>query len=368
MSSVWPKTQKRIEHIGLELALNNPDLLTMDPTSSLPTFNDLSLPELRTSTQQQFNNNETIREKINKGLPKNQFFVNPNDEPIITNSPVCEIFELIDDLGYGSSGNVVKMRHIPTGTICAVKQMRTCDDERDKLVKMDLQVILTCRFEHIVRCHGYFIEGPNVWICMESMTTCFDKLLRAHKKPFPEKFLGAIACAAVKALNYLKETHKIMHRDIKPSNILINEEDGKIKLCDFGVSGKLRDSLANTRPAGCWTYFAPERLNPESRSYDIRADVWSLGITLYELATAKNHLSNCRTDIAFEVMNAVLHRPPPRLPDDMDFSDEFRDFISLCLTKDYTQRPKFKDLLDHKFIKMHSNTVVNLSDYVDHRS
>lgn len=49
----------------------------------------------------------------------------------------------------------------------------------------------------------------------------------------------------LKGLNYLRERHQIMHRDIKPSNILINSA-GEIKLCDFGVSGQLIDSMANT--------------------------------------------------------------------------------------------------------------------------
>ena len=53
----------------------------------------------------------------------------------------------------------------------------------------------------------------------------------------------------VKALNYLKEKLKIMHRDVKPSNILL-DKSGAIKLCDFGISGQLVDSIAKTRDAG----------------------------------------------------------------------------------------------------------------------
>lgn len=58
----------------------------------------------------------------------------------------------------------------------------------------------------------------------------------------------------MEALDYLK-TKKIMHRDIKPSNILINEK-GEIKLCDFGISGRLVDSKAKTKTAGCTAYLA----------------------------------------------------------------------------------------------------------------
>jgi serine/threonine protein kinase len=60
-----------------------------------------------------------------------------------------------------------------------------------------------------------------------------------------ESILIKISVSVLRGLVYLFENHRIIHRDIKPSNILINSQ-GKIKICDFGVSGQLTDTLANT--------------------------------------------------------------------------------------------------------------------------
>lgn len=98
---------------------------------------------------------------------------------------------------------------------------------------------------------------------MELMDTSLDKFYKfiyeKLNKRIPEPVLGKIAYATVKALNYLKEELKIIHRDVKPSNILLDRK-GNIKLCDFGISGQLVDSIAKTRDAGCRPYMAVSNL------------------------------------------------------------------------------------------------------------
>jgi len=253
-------------------------------------------------------------------------------------------------LGHGSCGQVFKMRHVPTQTTLAVKIMaRTASEEDNKRIIMDLDVVLkSYDFPYIVRCVGYFIRS-EVYICMELMSSCFDKLLKLIKQSIPEAILGRLTFSIVTALNYLKETHGIIHRDVKPSNILIDQH-GNIKLCDFGISGFLIESMAKTRSAGCAAYMSPERIepsDPQNPDYDIRADIWSLGISLIELATNAYPYSNCRND--FDVMARIVTEPAPSLPTDREFSDDFRSFVNMCLIKNHKERPKYVQLMKEPF-------------------
>jgi serine/threonine protein kinase len=135
------------------------------------------------------------------------------------------------------------------------------------------------------------------------------------------------------------------YSDVKPSNILINKK-GEIKLCDFGIAGELVNSLAKT-DIGCRPYLAPERIYGGQHKYDHRSDVWSLGITLCELALGQFPYPPYRN--LFEQMKLVVDGPPPTLPEGM-FSEDFTDFVAKCLTKERDSRPRYDLLNEHPFI------------------
>lgn len=271
----------------------------------------------------------------------------------------------LGELGSGTCGHVVKMLHKPSSAVIAVKQMRRSgNSEETKRILMDLDVVVRSHdCPYIVRCLGCFVTDADVWICMELMASCFDKLLKRLGAPIPEAILGKVTVATVNALSYLKDKHGVIHRDVKPSNILLDER-GNVKLCDFGISGRLVDSKAKTRSAGCAAYMAPERIDPPDPTrpdYDIRADVWSLGISLVELATGVFPYRDCQND--FEVLTRVIADDPPQLPDDSDFTSEFKSFVSQCLTKNYRQRPKYPKLLEHPFVVKSARNSISVGDW-----
>lgn len=270
-------------------------------------------------------------------------------------------------LGQGAYGIVDKMKHRQSNTIMAVKRIAaTVNSKEQKRLLMDLDISMRASAcPYTIQFYGALFREGDVWICMEVMDTSLDKFypkVYSSEKSIPEDILGKIAYAVVSALHYLQSVLQVIHRDVKPSNVLINRI-GQVKMCDFGISGYLVDSVAKTMDAGCKPYMAPERINPERNAsgYDIRSDVWSFGITMFELATGKFPYSTWKTP--FEQLREVVQDDPPRLPSGT-FTSDFEDFISQCLIKEYRQRPNYIQLLDHPFIQTHVNKDTDVAAFV----
>nr|WAO97414.1 mitogen-activated protein kinase kinase 6 [Neoseiulus californicus] len=259
--------------------------------------------------------------------------------------------ETLKELGRGAYGIVEQMRHKPTGTLMAVKRITFSFDEAEKRnALMDLSVNMKAECEYTVRFYGAFFREGDIWICMEVMDTSLDKFYKAAFAQcggIPEEALGRISYSIVTALDYLKEELKIMHRDVKPSNVLINAQ-GAVKLCDFGISGQMVDSVAKSN-LGCKPYMPPERIEAEiGATYDVRSDVWSLGITMVELSIGNFPYPSIKN--IFEQLKQVVQSDPPRLPAGK-FSREYEIFIEMCLQKNRENRAKYRQLLDTEFLR-----------------
>lgn len=171
--------------------------------------------------------------------------------------------------------------------------------------------------------------------------------------------LGKIAEATLGGLTYLYTKHHIMHRDIKPSNILVNSK-GHIKLCDFGVSGELVNSIADTF-VGTSTYMAPERIQGDR--YTVKSDVWSFGLTIMELAIGKFPFAaseefqdeEAAPAGILDLLQQIVHEPAPRLPKSDAFPSILDDMIQKCLYKEPESRPTPQELFvsnasEHRFV------------------
>lgn len=282
--------------------------------------------------------------------------------------------EELGSLGNGSFGTVKKMRHSSTGTLMAVKRVRIVSSGVDdvascrsmKRLQQEVDAIKSAsNCKQIVQFYGItFHEGDGL-VCMELMDISLERLYMAvHDLGYPafdENTLGSVAINTIIALNHMKSQYHIIHRDVKPSNILLNRK-GEVKLCDFGICGYLQDSVAQTQDAGCRPYMAPERLMTFSKGYDIRSDVWSLGISMVEVANFAFPYPGFTTVPLFAQLDLVVHGDAPMVSNPL-YSTKTKNFIHYCLTKDQESRPTFADLANTAFYQYY-NSMDNLSELV----
>ncbi|KAJ3992935.1 Pkinase-domain-containing protein [Lentinula boryana] len=211
----------------------------------------------------------------------------------------------MQELGQGNGGSVKKVEHAPTGTIMAKKArilygmskflsvvLIDAKPSVRKQILRELHIMHECNSRYIVSFYGAYLADPNICICMEYMNK--GSLDGIYKKigAIDIDIVGQVALAVLEGLTYLYDFHRIIHRDIKPSNMLCNS-NGEIKICDFGVSGELINSIADTF-VGTSTYMSPERI--QGAQYTVKSDVWSLGISLIELALGRFPFAESESD------------------------------------------------------------------------
>uniref|UniRef100_A0A8C5USN7 Dual specificity mitogen-activated protein kinase kinase 5 n=1 Tax=Microcebus murinus TaxID=30608 RepID=A0A8C5USN7_MICMU len=241
-----------------------------------------------------------------------------------------------DTLGHGNGGTVYKAYHVPSGKILAVKViLLDITLELQKQIMSELEILYKCDSSYIIGFYGAFFVENRISICTEFMD---GGSLDVYRK-IPEHVLGRIAVAVVKGLTYLWSL-KILHRDVKPSNMLVNTR-GQVKLCDFGVSTQLVNSIAKTY-VGTNAYMAPERISGEQ--YGIHSDVWSLGISFMEVCCC------LQIDTSpLQLLQCIVDEDSPVLPVG-EFSEPFVHFITQCMGKQPKERPAPEELMGHPFI------------------
>uniref|UniRef100_A0A9J7Y5X2 non-specific serine/threonine protein kinase n=1 Tax=Cyprinus carpio carpio TaxID=630221 RepID=A0A9J7Y5X2_CYPCA len=258
--------------------------------------------------------------------------VNPND-----------IWEIIGELGDGAFGKVYKAQNKETGELAAAKVIETKSEEELEDYMVEIDILASCNHQYIVKLLDAFFYDNNLSFCVYCL--CLSELDRGLEEPQ----IQVICKQMLEALQYL-HSMKIIHRDLKAGNILLTL-DGDIRLADFGVSAKNTKTLQRRDSfIGTPYWMAPEVVMCETMKdapYDYKADIWSLGITLIELAQIEppHHELN-----PMRVLLKIAKSEPPTLEKPAKWSMEFKDFLKKALDRNPETRPTAAQLLDHPFV------------------
>lgn len=249
-------------------------------------------------------------------------------------------FEITSKLGEGSFGCVYKAVHKPTNQTVALKQLSVDVKHLEETIE-EVAMLQQCNCASIVGYYGSYIIDKDLWIVMEycegGSVSAAMKTLERHLN---EREIRAILIDVLKALDYLHK-QKTIHRDIKAANILL-KKDGRTKLADLGVCCQLNGTTAKTKTfVGSPYWMAPEVV--AENGYDCSADIWSLGIVILEMAEGKPPYSEIHP---LKVLFMIPTRPPPFFKNPDDWSEDFVDFVGLCLVKDPQKRATTQQLLN----------------------
>ena len=174
----------------------------------------------------------------------------------------------------------------------------------------------------------------------------YDQINIQKKKNthFPEKIIIDWLIQTCQALKYIHSKH-IIHRDIKPQNIFLTKK-GSIKLGDFGISKTLNNTLEKAKTFVGTAYYLPPELI-EGNKYSYMADIWSLGVTFYQLMTFKMPFDG-------ESLPAIIKKISMgdgyEKISNKNYSEELINLVYKMLNTKPSQRPKPSDILNMDFI------------------
>jgi eukaryotic-like serine/threonine-protein kinase len=199
-------------------------------------------------------------------------------------------YEIIAKIAQGGMGALYKARHPTLDRVVLLKKLalQGGGSQFVERFRREARLMMDFKHEHIVQVHDHFKEGSHYYIVEEFVDGISLEALIRRERYLSTDAAMLIFLEVCKALKYAHDK-QVIHRDIKPGNVLLSRE-GDVKLVDFGIAtsreepddGLTREGTILGTPA----YIAPEQID-DARSVDRRADIYSLGVLLYEMITGR---------------------------------------------------------------------------------
>jgi len=253
-------------------------------------------------------------------------------------------------LGKGTQGTVYKAytkseprRAVAIKCIFKHKLSRSA---RDNIIT-EISLLKKLKHRFIVELIDFHWDDKFIYIVMEFCGGGDLSRVIKLKKCLPEsqcqKFLQQLASA----LQFLRQ-HNVSHMDLKPSNLIVKGSNPPIlKMADFGFAQHLEADTLDKGLKGSPLYMAPEIFTKDH--YNAKADLWSIGVILYEALFGKAPFSS---DTLEELVPKIKEDKPIIIPTTRKLSSDCRDLLSRCLVRCPDNRIELSDFFDHPFLDL----------------
>jgi len=261
-----------------------------------------------------------------------------------------DFYQIVDDLGKGSYGNVklgVKNKTEEKVAIKILNKRKMKDNDLEQ-IRREVDIMKILNHDNIVTFIDHFENSEFIFIVMEYFKHGTLKDFMKSNKKLPEEECAKIIYQVGCGLKYLNG-FGIIHRDIKPDNIMIDTkgEETIVKIADFGFSKVMSQSEKATESYGTIVYAAPEILF--SLPYNSSVDIWSLGImSFYLISRTYPFIDVTEKELAKKITNDKPRFEGRRWN---AISKKAINFIESCLEKDMNERFNINQLLSHSWFK-----------------
>lgn len=273
-----------------------------------------------------------------------------------------ERYERIKLLGEGAYGAAYLVRpKDKRHELEVAKEIRTAHltDKQREGVLAESKVLRMMKHPNVVGYKDSFSEPPKMYIIMEYADggdlAAKIKERKTGNRRFEEKDIMFIFVQVALALQHI-HSRKVLHRDLKPLNIFLTKQ-GLVKLGDFGIARLMDSSMAEAKTTiGTPFYLSPEMCNSEG--YNLKSDLWSLGVVTYELTVLRVPFGGVSLPaVALQIMGAE----PDPLP--KEYSADLNWIVFRFLEKEPSKRPNLDQVLRMPFVQSYIQVLLSHSKH-----
>ncbi len=247
-------------------------------------------------------------------------------------------YEIIQEMGRGAFSTVYKIKSKSDNTIYCLKKINI---KKTPDRKNEVNILSKLNHPNLVKYISSYEDEEGIYIIMEfCIYGDLYSLLHIVKKKkvyVNEEIIWDIAYQCLLGLEYL-HSNQIIHRDIKLLNIFMSKNK-IVKIGDMGMSKILDKKEMKLSRVGTPLFLAPELIKKEK--YDFKADIWSLGCSIYHLAKT---IPPFNDENLVKLGQAIINDNPPKLPE--CYSEELGNFINKLMTKNKKHRPTAAEALE----------------------